>query len=604
MFQGTALAASYLLRAGCVPTLYDFTVGGITKGTFVYNADGTTKITAGQGKVEAFWIGNNGVINDPTYGDDYQLPYTKVNATRLVGDDGDTWVSFTGSPNGDGHFYHEWGEPSTTINAGSYLYVRVWDSANPGAGSKFGESIDTNIRAAYGEPAPSQPSNFGLTDFSTILPQSAPVLAPTGVTLSANQAPGAGQAPSLTINFNKVVGARWYIINVSDPKAENTGEYIYAAPAYKTSTSDNPVHIADINTVAHQAITISLNTTDDTKWFKVKVIPYNDHGAGISSESDAKLVPETPDANIPVAVTDLIATYSQASKTIMLNWSPAYDMNKYNVLTAGASYEIRVSREAITALPQTPFSAAQTNPQSISSWDSAISIYNPEISSLGISQVQPITPSLYSTTGDKDSATISGSFSGTYYFALKARDSSGNWSYVSNVTGVSFGGGGPIQATPGIYTWNFDKPLANGLAVNQFQFYVNPARIVNYSKASPVDFELGTNVGTMDGTTTPITVKKLVEAINEYAASKGVPSGNPGKLINAIGWWNSNPGSGQEQRMEGYTLTYGVGTITWVGSAGVIAAGGGSDPLVLGRTYQVSVAAPLTGFTIRQLVSP
>lgn len=551
---GVAQADNYLMRAGCVGLPYPFVSGAIAGEV---QDIGSAALTSGC-KVEAFWIGGNSKINDPKdYGvsnplsDDYTLLY-KSGSTGRVGDDTDTWSSFAGTV---GQFYHEWvevGHPS--INSGSPLFIRVWDSAAPGPTSKFGESVFIYAASTRtGDPPPSAPNNYTLGIFKAMLPQTAPALAPVGSSLVPVGAARPGESPLLRVAFNRVVGARWYVIQVSQPKADPAGTFDFSGP-YRSATHENPNHKADLDTSAFGAIpNIALAATDDLKYFKIRVIPYNDYGPGPYEEIGPVQIPATPDTNKPVPVTDLQAAYDSTRGVITLTWSAPYDLDSHNVETPCAAYEIKVSPNGFVYPPaQDPFVTGSyfgnTNPGAIDTYATAseISAY-PGITS--ITPALPLTPLAYGTAQRLE---ISGSLSGGYFFALRAQDRSGSWSYISNVAGIN-----TVVGTDEIVSYRLNKVI-NGMGVNAVSFPWIP-----FSSGTIVEVD---------------TLQELAQVVNQAAVVAGSNA-----RVTALGYWTGNPAGIRE-------ITYDAGRnpTGWTYTTGV----SGTTPLDRNRSYQIWIADP------------
>ncbi|MDD5382198.1 MAG: hypothetical protein PHH60_00890 [Candidatus Margulisbacteria bacterium] len=422
-----ALAGNIALRAGFTPSGYSsgkFTFDSGSDGTTCYDSDGSTQLTSGYA-VECYWVGSNGDINDPGYGDD-----VLVGAVKYVGNDTDTWNSFTGAA---GKFFHDYTASSGQFTSGSNIYYRVWNNAVIQAGGAyFGE---TNlVTANYDGNIMPLPTSHGLNNTSTVLQQAIPS-PPTLGTVTPHQA-SPGGSPSITINANSAIHGRWYNFEVSSPESGSGGPFTFNS--YRTATVTNTRHAADVNTGSTKTSTLTLAQTDDNKYVMVRIRAAADYGNSTWTTGGPYLIPQTADQNIPVAITDLQATTE--GTTLFLSWSAPYDTDRYGAITTCTQYDIRVSNEALVDYPVSPFISGETNPLLVSNWGPAVSIAAYFTPAPAIP-----APLAYSIN---QSVTITGVPVGQpMHFGIKSRDTVGNWSYISNIVGLGGGGGSADNLT-------------------------------------------------------------------------------------------------------------------------------------------------------------
>src|SRR3989339_166063 len=535
-----AFAGSISFRAGYVPVGYSSSLDlSLTEGRTVYNAKGQALSTGNN--VEAYWVGTNGVINDPGSpgNDDVLIPTTD----NKIGNDNDTWSLFSGQ---DGKFYHEFDLMGGAVSSGADIYIRVWDGT-----TTFGESNIINVVYEEG----TTPSDYSLittednTGTTTLLTNGTAPTPPALGTITNNGAQSGG-TPSIIITCKSSVHGRWYEFEVSTPAATNQGPFTYI---YKSAKSDNLKHAADINTTGPKTSgTITLGKTDDNKWIKVRARAVNVYGASAWIESVAMQIPETPDSNNPIAVTDL--TLSKNDRSITLKWSAPYDLDKYTQPIACSGYDIRVSTEAIVGEVANPFTQGQTNASNTNTWDDTPSISTYFMNELG-KDFQLSTPKAY---GNPESLTISNiNTDGNYFFAIKAKDSGDKWSYISNVAGIQVGEAKAAAPETVTYTLSYE---AGGLGIN------------NISIPFSTPFNDPSNVTTL---------LDLVNFINEQA-------GSGEKIVYAVGWWD-----GQQMKPAGYEIKYdstGAISTTGTNTAPNIAAAA----ITKDMPYQISVTKKVT----------
>jgi hypothetical protein len=168
--------------------------------------------------------------------------------------------------------------------------------------------------------------------------------------------------------------------------------------------------------------------------------------------------------------------------------------------------------------------------------------------------------SIPSSWQTKDQVTISNiTTDGTFFFAVKAQDNSGNWSYISNVAGVMVGVGVASLETK---TYTLTR-LSGGLGINTiaipFSILVQPA-ISN--------------------------LLQLIQEINIQAGANNVYS---------LGWWDAST-----MNPVGYEIKYKTAAINDIDS--IIGTTGLNYPntqlIVKDKPYQVYVIDNST-FTIR-----
>ena len=416
----SSLGGNVALRGGFTPSGYDsgkFTFDSGSSGTTVYGSDGVTPLGSSFA-VQVYWVGTNGVINDPGYaGNDDLL----IGTVKYTGDDADTWNTFAATP---GKFYHDFAATDASLTSGANMYFRVWNNSTPAAGGAlFGES--NLVTAAYLADVMPLPTNNGLNNLTAQFTQAVPA-APTLGTVTPNQA-APGGSPSIMINTATVVHGRWYNFEVSSP--ETSGSATFTFNSYKTGTVANSYHAADVDTSGTRTPgAITLGQYDDGKYVKVRVQAANDYGIGGWTEGGPYLIPVTPSTNQPVAVADLRVS-SSTSSSLTLRWTAPYLLDGHSNLIAASSYDIRIAQTPIIDT----WEAGHTNPYNLTTWADATPINTAPYSA----STWPLTPATYQNTQEVTVACPTGH---AYYAALKSSNGS-IVSYISNVTGAQVGGG-------------------------------------------------------------------------------------------------------------------------------------------------------------------
>jgi hypothetical protein len=539
---GTAYAGNIALRGGYTTTGYDtgmFTFDSGSAGTTV-NDQSSNPLAIGRA-VQCFWIGPNGNINDPVPGSDE----VHVGGLKYCGDDSDTWNIFSQA----GKFYHDYSASGAEFTSGAGMYFRVWDNAVPQAGGAvFGESNIVN--AAYDANIVPLPFNHGLTNMVVQFTQAAPA-SPTLGTVTPNQA-SPGGSPTIQINANSAVHGRWYDFDVSAPALTSGGPFTFG---YMTALYENGYHAADVNTGSTRSRTITLGQSDDDKWVKVRIRAANDYGASGWTESGPIYIPATADPYIPVAVTDLQATLE--GKNVTLSWTAPYDKNKYGTQTTCVEYDIRVSNEAIVNDAVDPFTPGTTNPLGTTTWNNAQNAAT-------YFTTAPVVP-VPSAFGVRQSYRIANiSQNGTFYFAVKSKDGSGNWSYISNVAGVQLGT--PTASTETM-TFTFTR-AAGGVGINMLSI--------------PFGFPL---------------VQPVIGTLYELVREINIQAGD--NVVYSIGWWDA-----ATKKPAGYEINYNTLTINdfranpTTGLPPLSAGFASYMPIVRDKSYQINVVRNST-FTIK-----
>ncbi len=437
-----ASAGNITLRGGYTPSGYS------SANNFTYDSgsNGGTALFSGSpvavgSAVELYWMGPNGVINDPGYSDD-----VLIGAVKYVGSDSDSNNNFSLTA---GKFYHDYSAGGSQFVSGNNFYFRVWNNAVPAnSGAVFGES--GTVTANYDPNLYPLPTNNGLTpDLNVQFPQDAPgTPAFTGSNVTINQAPSGGN-PTIRVSCPSAVHGRWYEFQVSNTSESSSFTAVYP---YISDSVTNSQHAADTNaTTTKYGSTRSLGRYDDGKYVKVRVRACNDYGNSQWVESGALLIPVTQSSNRPAVVSDLQA--STGSGSITLTWTAPYLLDAHNALMPVSAYDIRI---ATTPIVDT-WEAGNTNPNHVTNWSSAT-----PVTSAPYNATLP-TPLTYS---NGQTVTISNVPTGSnYYLALKSKNGTIS-SYISNVTGAGFGGG-----AGGSQTWTLtieSRTALGGHGINHF----------------------------------------------------------------------------------------------------------------------------------------
>jgi hypothetical protein len=429
LFPGAALAYKYNANTGNVTDIPTYRAGGaLAVSPQVFGSamdDLGALIGTNPNRVQYIWIGPEQYIDDPntdgsvrssgsgtgTSADD-QLTTATGNS---MGDDADTVGQFSGT--GGKYFHYFRYETTSAINK---FYVRVWDSDPSLLTAKFNES--EIVAAAVGTDTYIIPNNIGLSDINVIFPKAGPT-GPVSATSGTPAFDSTAIKWNVPLSWNTAFGARKYeVYQVAD------------------SSGSTPVLI---HTMINPDGRASSNTMDPRNWtwtglnelttYYVMIRAVNAFGT-LDSNVMSFTTAIYPDLTVPIAVTDLTASYYPTASSITLSWSPPFDNDRSGALAACASYDIRVSREALVDLPQVPFTVGQTNPYNMTSWNSANSITT--FTDFSPAPTIPAPVTLTDPPPPRQSCEIRGSLTGTYYFALKAQDASGNISYISNVAGI------------------------------------------------------------------------------------------------------------------------------------------------------------------------
>ena len=442
-----------------------------------------------------------------------------------------------------GKFWHQVSADGTTTQA---FIVRAWEGSNPTNAQYFGESI-----VFYSQDDPMLPPlNTNLNSFSTIFPKEPPSM-PGNFQVDNEQGSGNTVPPQIIISFNSVLGARNYQVQLS-----RNGEFASTDPI------DNDIFVDDTSfykdqyhslyigaSLENKTRSYNLNTDDQTKTIYCRVRAINSFG---NSDwiKQSTTISKNSDPTTPVAVTDLQATLNGSS--ITLTWTAPWDQNESGDVAACASYDIKVSTEAIVDEPTDPFNPARTNPGKKSTWVKAQSIDTYFASTIPAPQLYPALQTL--TIPNVDT-------SKTYYFAIKATDAEPHVSYISNVAGVgALTAEQPpvIVVNPNTFEVSYVFEKTGNLGINQFSI---PFDVVTYEAAA--------------GFKKPIAnMRELVDAITVEA----------GSIITTVGWWDKT-----NQQMVG-----------WVDVNNTPAAQNGapaalsSEQLTKDKVYQMSVIQGVT----------
>jgi len=345
---------------------------------------------------------------------------------------------FGANPPLAGRFFHQ---RKSTLTGGQWLVVRVWDEPLPiSPNAKFGESIPFSINFNFGNTQIYY--KWLVDDINAVLPQAIP----NEPTLVANDLPVAGivsypdpnvpgddglTKPKVTVRCSSKVGGRYYKFKlIRQGKAD-----LDSGPIYY----DNTKHMAPIvDGNLDISYTFNLDMDDAGLPFDYEVVAGNSYGETVVVNATGNDdVPPNTDNTIPFPITDLQAVYADGG--ITLTWSHPFDMSSTGGVGPCTAYAVVVSPIALVDLAVSPMPADKTNPSSITNWaESAVSIYNePDFTSI-IPTEGNLNPGDYGPE-QQQTVEIGGTLSGAYFFAVKAKDSSDNWSYISNIAGVQIG---------------------------------------------------------------------------------------------------------------------------------------------------------------------
>src|SRR3989339_854155 len=349
------------------------------------------------------------------------------------------------------------------------VIVRAWEGSNPTNAQYFGESI-----VFYSQDDPMLPPlNTNLNSFSTIFPKEPPSM-PGNFQVDNEQGSGNTVPPQVVISFDSVLGARNYQVQLS-----RNGEFASTDPI------DNDIFVDDTSfykdqyhslyigsSLENKTRSYNLNTDDQTKTIYCRVRAINSFG---NSDwiKQSTTISKNSDPTTPVAITDLQATLNGSS--ITLTWTAPWDQNESGDVAACASYDIKVSTEAIVDEPTDPFNPSRTNPGKKSTWVKAQSIDTYFASTIPAPQLYPALQTL--TIPNVDT-------SKTYYFAIKATDAEPHVSYISNVAGVgALTAEQPpvIVVNPNTFEVSYVFEKTGNLGINQFSI---PFDVVTFEAAA------------------------------------------------------------------------------------------------------------------------
>jgi len=423
-----ARADHYSGKAGCVISSQGYTPVGT-----VYGANGSTPLPSTGGSnmtlIEYISLGNDSVINGPSLGgqtgDDIVVSTGNVGYSDLV--------PFS---NQDGKFYYGIsGSLSGGVTNG--FIVRAWDKDKSDPSARFGESIYfTASTASIGYPPPNA---VPLPDFSTIFQQTRPA-APSSPSASGISA----TPPRATLNWHSSQGARYYVYQVTT--SDDTG---YNSIKSSGTYWPDGRHFASANSTTPMSASFSAGTSGDNKNYIFRVKAGNSYGESDWSADTPFYIPATPNNNRPTVVSDLQA--SGAGNSITLTWTAPYLLDAHGTLMAASNYDIRIASSPIVDT----WESSNTNPTHVTNWASATPVTGSPYNA-----ILP-APAAYSTG---QTLTISVPGTSTYYLALKSYNGT-IASYISNVTGAGFGGGGGAQ------TWTLtieSRASVGGHGINHF----------------------------------------------------------------------------------------------------------------------------------------
>jgi hypothetical protein len=449
-----ATAGNIALRGGYTPSGYS-TSNGFTYAT---GSDGGT-VTRANGSaldsglaVECYWMAD-GLIHDPNYSG--PNPNVLIGSVKYVGNDSDSWNTFSGTA---GKFYHDYSAAGAQFTSGNNFYFRVWDNAAPATGGAlFGES--GTVTANYDANIYPFPANNGLTpdlrvQFTQDMPAS-PSFSDADVLITQAQS---GGNPTIRVSTHSAIHGRWYEFQVSNTSEAGSFTAVYP---YITDSAANPQHAADKDsTSVKTGSTKQLGRYDDGTYVKVRVRACNDYGNSNWVESGPLLIPVTQSSNRPTVVSDLQA--SRGANSITLTWTAPYLQDPHGAVVAASGYDIRISTSPIVDT----WEAGNSNPTHITNWANTISIsaapYNFDLAHFAIKTYQDQDP--------RQTLIVPNVPSGTYYLALKSFNGTVP-SYISNVTGAQVGAGGGGGLGGGLGSWILtieSRVAAGGHGINHF----------------------------------------------------------------------------------------------------------------------------------------
>jgi hypothetical protein len=384
-----AYSAYYSVNAGCAPNQAPYTtpLGFSTFGT----VKDSTGASLASGKILQYINASGNLIVGP-HSDGSIGGSESLAQTYSVGDDADKYHSFSSLA---GKFYH-----GITGQTGvNYFYVRAWDGDPTLAGSKFGES---QIFSATTNPdTPPVPNEIALSDFQAMYPKSAPAT-PTNLGVSPIS------YNTATATFNASFGARSYQISWG----------LDASATGSTAPLGNSQQFPSPNSTDPKTIGMSGLSDDTDYWVKVEAI--NSFGTSAYSSSYHFKTNRLPDLTPPQTVTDLrIRDFGGSAGTfiVTLEWTAPYDADRLGTHVNVSGYDIRYSSDPILA----------STLEGFTDWFQATSI-DPTFA----------TPAPIAF-GSTQEVTITGLSAGFKAFALQSKDTTPNWSAMSNVTAAQLG---------------------------------------------------------------------------------------------------------------------------------------------------------------------
>jgi hypothetical protein len=384
-----AYSSYYSVNAGCAPNQAPYTtpLGFSTFGT----VKDSTGASLGSGKILQYINASGNLIVGPLANGGVGAGESLAQ-TYSVGDDADKYNSFSSLA---GKFYH-----GITGQTGvNYFYVRAWDGDPTLSGAHFGES---QIFSATTNPdTPPVPNEIALSDFQAMYPKTAPAI-PTNLGVSPIS------YNTATATFNASFGARSYQISWG----------LDATASGNTATLNNTQQFPSPNSTDAKTIGMSGLSDDTDYWVKVEAI--NSFGVSGYSTSYKFHTTRLPDLTPPQTITDLrILGFAAvgATYTVTLEWTAPYDTDRLGAHVNVSGYDVRYGAGPILA----------TTLEGFTDWYQATSI-DPTYS----------TPTPVSI-GTTQEVTITGLSAGFKAFAVKSKDTTPNWSGMSNVTAAQLG---------------------------------------------------------------------------------------------------------------------------------------------------------------------
>ncbi len=387
-----AYCTVYSVLAGCVPDLPAYSGPPLNFTTFGTVEDDTGAPLAVGSPVQYINASGNFIVGPLSNGNVDTGAGESLVKSYTVGDDN----KHHGFSNMAGEFYTDLSTITTNVNS---FYVRAWNK-DPGLGdAKFGES---QIFTAMPGSPPSAPSEVSLPTFQVMFSKTAPDT-PT------NLGVGSILYNTATATFDASFGARYYEISWES----GSGPVSTSPPLYNNAQRYPSPNSTDLKSIDMSGL------SDDTD-YSVRVQAVNSFGPSGWSAAVPFHTQRKPDLTPPQTITDLRikdSGGSAGSYTVTLEWTAPYDTDRLGAPATVTGYDIRYSPEPILS----------STLEGFVDWYLATSV-DPSYSTP--------TPLHWGLTQE---VTIAGLPAGIRSFAVKSKDTTPNWSAISNITDLQFG---------------------------------------------------------------------------------------------------------------------------------------------------------------------